>query len=154
MYIFPSYLLDIYNGWKYILTWWLKARIGALQEVAFARQRPVNKFLWQWADDAAVEELLERCFLCCPCCDDIWMASSNLAVSQLVSEPVLSLRSELRISLCDGQLVVSSCSWGVPAAKDMSMEAEESPLLGPATKQEVCEDTTDWEDLECAVVIC
>jgi hypothetical protein len=50
--------------------------------------------------------------------------------------------------------VVSSCSRGVPAGKDMSMEAEESPLLGAATKQEAHEDTADWEDLECAVVIC
>jgi hypothetical protein len=48
----------------------------------------------------------------------------------------------------------SSCSWGVPDGKDMNIEAEESPLLGAATKQQAHEGTSDWENLACAMVIC
>lgn len=36
----------------------------------------------------------------------------------------------------------------------LSAEAEESLLLETATKQRILEDTADYEDLECGVVVC
>jgi hypothetical protein len=42
----------------------------------------------------------------------------------------------------------------VPAGKDVHIEAEESLLLGAASRQRACEGTTDWEDIVCAIVIC
>lgn len=42
----------------------------------------------------------------------------------------------------------------MPDGKDMNIEAEESPLLGAATKQQAHEGTSDWENLACAMVIC
>jgi hypothetical protein len=130
----------------------MKARIGELQEVVFARQWLVNKFLQQWINDTTIEELLDAVFSLQSMLR--WYKEGQQQFSSpLIGKPVLNWLLEPTVSRC-WELAVSSCSWGVTAGKDVCMEVEEYPLLGAATKQQAHEDTADLEDLAYAIVIC